>query len=57
MRAPSYKALAFAILKNDHLLRSVGFSEKESDLWKAFRTPATEDDLQMDMFDANSQRQ
>lgn len=53
MRAPSYKALAFAILKNDHLLRSVGFSEKESDLWKSFRTPATEDDLQMDMFDAH----
>lgn len=28
-RAPSYKAVAMAILKNDHKLRSLGFGEQE----------------------------
>lgn len=31
-RCPSYKALAFAILKNDHNLYSVGFSQKNSEI-------------------------
>ena len=29
-RAPSYKAIAIAILKNDHNLHSLGFAQKES---------------------------
>jgi predicted phosphoadenosine phosphosulfate sulfurtransferase len=29
-RAPSYKALAIAILKNDHTLKSLGFGCAES---------------------------
>jgi predicted phosphoadenosine phosphosulfate sulfurtransferase len=32
MRAPSYKAVAVAILRNDHNLHSIGFVERESDL-------------------------
>lgn len=44
-RAPSYKAIALCILKNDHLLIGLGFSEKESDLWKAFRENEKEEDL------------
>jgi len=31
-RAPSYKAIALAILSNDHNLHSLGFSQKESHL-------------------------
>lgn len=30
-RAPSYKAIALAILKNDHTLRSLGFGVGESE--------------------------
>ena len=29
-RAPCYKAIAIAILKNDHNMHSIGFSERES---------------------------
>lgn len=36
-RAPSYKEIAIAILKNDHHLKSLGFSVKESDLVKQLR--------------------
>lgn len=36
-RAPSYKAIAIAILKNDLLLRSIGFSEEEGNLAKELR--------------------
>ena len=32
MRAPSYKAIALAILKNDHNMYSLGFGERESRL-------------------------
>jgi predicted phosphoadenosine phosphosulfate sulfurtransferase len=32
MRVPSYKALAMAILRNDHTLSSIGFSSSESPL-------------------------
>lgn len=31
MRAPSYKAIAMAILRNDHNLHSIGFSERKSE--------------------------
>lgn len=31
-RVPSYQAIAMAILRNDHNLYSVGFSERESEL-------------------------
>ena len=48
MRAPSYKAIAIAVLRNDHLLRSVGFSEKDGDLRKVFREEKETD--QMDLF-------
>lgn len=30
LRAPSYKAIAMAILRNDHNLYALGFSERES---------------------------
>lgn len=36
-RVPSYKAIATAILKNDLLLRSIGFSEEEGGLAKELR--------------------
>jgi predicted phosphoadenosine phosphosulfate sulfurtransferase len=32
MRAPSYRAIAVAILKNDHTLSTLGFSRKETEL-------------------------
>lgn len=32
MRAPSYRAIAMAILKNDNNLYSLGFSQRENDL-------------------------
>lgn len=31
-RAPSYKAIAVAILKNDHNLYSLGFGQRESQI-------------------------
>ncbi len=36
-RAPSYKALVIAILKNDHQLKSLGFTPKESSLCRQLR--------------------
>ena len=33
MRVPSYKAIAIAILKNDHALSSIGFSGKMSEYY------------------------
>jgi predicted phosphoadenosine phosphosulfate sulfurtransferase len=30
--APSYKAIAIAILKNDHSLKTLGFDKAESDI-------------------------
>jgi predicted phosphoadenosine phosphosulfate sulfurtransferase len=32
LRAPSYKAIAMAILRNDHNLYALGFSERESNV-------------------------
>lgn len=37
-RVPSYKSIAVAILKNDLMLRSIGFSEEEGELAKQLRT-------------------
>jgi predicted phosphoadenosine phosphosulfate sulfurtransferase len=37
-RVPSYKSIAIAILKNDLLLRSLGFAEEEGQLAKDLRT-------------------
>jgi len=31
-RAPSYKAIALAILRNDHNMYSLGFSERSSEI-------------------------
>ena len=36
-RVPSYKSIAIAILNNDLLLRSIGFSEEEGKLAKELR--------------------
>ena len=41
-RAPSYKAIALAILRNDHNLHALGFSERNSatvDLLVALNKP------------------
>lgn len=35
--APSYKAIALAILKNDHNLTSLGFSGKKSKWYSVFK--------------------
>ena len=36
-RAPSYKAVAMAILKNDHSLKSLGFEGKESQWYRILK--------------------
>lgn len=36
-RAPSYKEIAIAILKNDHHLKSLGFTVKESPMVRELR--------------------
>jgi predicted phosphoadenosine phosphosulfate sulfurtransferase len=35
--APSYKAIALALLKNDHNLKSLGFTPKKSKWYSAFK--------------------
>lgn len=35
--APSYKAIAMAILKNDHNMESLGFTPKKSHWYSAFK--------------------
>lgn len=35
--APSYKALAMAILNNDHSLRSIGMSQKKSEAYSMLK--------------------
>ncbi len=47
-KAPSYKSIAIAILKNDHLLKSLGFSGSDSDLSELLKRRARP---QIDMFD------
>lgn len=36
-RAPSYKQIAIAILKNDHQLKSLGFEGKETHWYKILK--------------------
>jgi len=36
-RVPSYKAIALAILKNDFLLRSLGYSGEHSDWYNVLK--------------------
>ena len=47
MRAPSYKAIAIAILKNDNRLRSLGFGDEPPDVYWQLRRLNSE---QKDMF-------
>jgi predicted phosphoadenosine phosphosulfate sulfurtransferase len=35
--APSYKAIAIAILKNDHAMKSLGFSPIKSEWYSAYK--------------------
>lgn len=35
--APSYKAICFAILKNDHSLKSLGFTPKKSEWYSILK--------------------
>lgn len=50
-RAPSYQAIALAILNNDHGFRSLGFSQNESDLSHSLiRTKAEKLSGQKSMF-------
>jgi len=50
-RAPSYKALAISILKNDLLLKSIGFDGKESKWYSALKDKKRrEESNQYDMF-------
>lgn len=48
-RVPSYQAIAVAILKNDHNLYSVGFSERASELVDMLIRKSKETN-QMDLF-------
>jgi predicted phosphoadenosine phosphosulfate sulfurtransferase len=41
-RAPSYKAIAIAVLRNDNQLLSLGFARKESHLTKVLMLQDTE---------------
>lgn len=50
-RVPSYKALAISILKNDLLLKGVGFEGKESKWYSALKDKKRrEESNQYDMF-------
>jgi predicted phosphoadenosine phosphosulfate sulfurtransferase len=52
-RAPSYKAIALAILKNDLQLFALGFAAKESEWYQALRIEkAREQSKQYDLFSA-----
>lgn len=53
LRVPSYKAIAKAILKNDHQLLTLGFTRKETDLSKALHSMSLEKEVlaQMGLFD------
>jgi len=35
--APSYKAIAIAIMKNDHSMKSLGFTPKKSHIYSALK--------------------
>lgn len=51
-RAPSYKAIALAILRNDHNMYSLGFSERTSERVNMIIEAAKEkqESANMDMF-------
>jgi len=50
-RAPSYKAIAMAILKNDLHFRSLGFARDENDLCRSLRAErARAESAQLQMF-------
>jgi predicted phosphoadenosine phosphosulfate sulfurtransferase len=48
-RIPNYKAIALAILRNDHNLYSLGFSERHSDIVEML-TKRTADSKQLVLF-------
>lgn len=48
-RAPSYKAIALAILKNDHHLYSLGFAQKESKILQDIIN-AKKENAQLELF-------
>lgn len=53
-RAPSWKAVAVAILKNDHHLYSIGFSRPESaQVDRLHADLLRRESLQMDLFEDN----
>lgn len=50
-RAPSYKAIAMCILRNDLMLRAIGFSEEEGALAKHLReAKKRQESSQYDLF-------
>ena len=50
-RVPSYKAIAMAILNNDHTLKSLGFSGKESEWYGVLKKIEIKSrSKQMDLF-------
>lgn len=44
-RVPSYRAIAMAILRNDHALKSLGFSGKHSEYFDMLRSEEYGDDI------------
>ena len=46
-RAPSYKQIAIAILRNDHQLKSLGFEGKESQWYRILKN---KDNKQQELF-------
>jgi predicted phosphoadenosine phosphosulfate sulfurtransferase len=51
-RAPSYRAIALAILKNDHNLYSLGYSQRDSAILdEILRMKKKTADKQMGLFD------
>lgn len=56
-RAPSYKAIAIAILKNDLHLRALGFDMEENDLCRSLRAEKKRtEDKQMNINFSRTQR-
>ena len=51
MRAPSYKAIAMAILNNDLYLSSLGFQPHVSHWYRAIKTNEKKNNNQIEMFE------
>jgi len=49
-RAPSYKAIAVAILKNDHNMHSLGFQQRDSVILSEIISAHREKPPQLDLF-------